>query len=246
MKTGLIGAMREEIQLLEHDIENLKIHEYGVRKFYEGTIGGNEVVMCLSGWGKVAAASTATSLINLFQVDQLVFIGMAGSLSPNLSIGDIVVADQLVQHDIDLSKLDIFGPLKPPFHKKFRFSVRPGAQRRALEAVKQFVYNLHDRKYPGINPEYLPKIHIGGIGTGDQFVASHKGKERISHHFPELLCTEMEGGAIGQVAEDYGVPCSVIRIISDNADDDAHDSFTRFLFEDISKISVEIARLMFV
>jgi adenosylhomocysteine nucleosidase len=56
----------------------------------------------------------------------------------------------------------------------------------------------------------------------------------------------MEGGAIGQVAEDYGVPCSVIRIISDNADDDAHDSFTRFLFEDISKISVEIARLMFV
>jgi len=246
MKTGLIGAMREEILLLEHDIQNLKVHQYGTRKFYEGTIGGKEVVMCLSGWGKVAAASTATTLINVFNVDQLVFIGMAGSLMENLQIGDIVVADQLIQHDVDLSRLDGFPGIEPPFYKKFRFPVRQGAQRRALEAVKQFTYNLHDDKYPDINKQYRPKIHIGAIGTGDQFVASQKGKDKIIERHPELFCTEMEGAAIGQVASDYHIPCSVIRIISDNADEEAHSTFAKFLFEDISKISVEIARLMFV
>ncbi|WP_372773881.1 5'-methylthioadenosine/adenosylhomocysteine nucleosidase [Mangrovibacterium sp.] len=246
MKTGLIGAMREEILLLEHDIENLKIVEHGVRKFYEGTIGGKEVVMCLSGWGKVAAASTATSLINLFGVDQIVFIGLAGSLKAHLEIGDIVVADKLVQHDIDLSRLDGFHGVEPPFYKKFRFPVRKSAQRRALEAVTQFGYNLHDKKYPEISSDYHPKVYIGAIGTGDQFVASAKGKEKITAHHPDLLCTEMEGAAIAQVAADYSIPCSVIRIISDNADEEAHDSFAQFLFRDISKISVEIARLMFV
>ena len=246
MKTGLIGAMHEEILMLEHDIENLKIGQHGARKFYEGTIGGKQLVMCLSGWGKVAAASTATSLLNLYRVDQLVFIGLAGSLQNHLEIGDIVVADQLIQHDVDLSRLDGFRGVEPPFYKKFRFQVKMDAQRRALEAVKQFVYNLHRKSYPDINPAYSPRIHLGAIGTGDQFIASPKGKGRINHHFPELLCAEMEGAAIAQVASDYGVPCSVIRIISDKADDNAHDSFARFLFEDISKISVEIARLMFV
>lgn len=246
MKTGLIGAMREEILLLENDIQNLKVHQFGARKFYEGTIGGKEVVMCLSGWGKVAAASTATTLINVFNVDQLVFIGMAGSLMENLKIGDIVVADLLIQHDVDLSKLDGFYGIEPPFYKKFSFPVRRGAQKRALEAVKQFTYNLNDGKYANIHTEYQPTIYIGAIGTGDQFVASRHGKDKIVDKYPELYCTEMEGAAIAQVAADYGVPCSVIRIISDNADDDAHHSFSKFLFEDVGKISVEIARLMFV
>lgn len=246
MKTGLIGAMREEILMLEHDIENLKITELGARKFYEGTIGGKEVVMCLSGWGKVAAASTATSLINLFQVDQLVFIGLAGSLMENLHVGDIVVADQLIQHDIDLKRLEGFPVVEKPFYKDFRFPVRKGAQRRALEALKQFSYNLYNGEYPNISSEYNPQVYIGAIGTGDQFVASPEQKNKITDAYPELFCTEMEGAAIGQVASDYGIPCSVIRIISDKADEDAHDSFARFLFEDISKISVEIARLMFV
>jgi len=246
MKTGLIGAMREEILMLEHDIQNLKIHQFGARKFYEGTIGGKEVVVCLSGWGKVAAASTATTLINVFKVEQLVFIGLAGSLMENLQVGDIVVADQLIQHDVDLTRLDGFGVIEPPFYKKFTFPVRKGAQKRALEAVKQFTYNLYGGKYPDIVGDYRPAIHIGAIGTGDQFIASRKGKEKIVEKHPELFCTEMEGAAIAQVASDYRIPCSVIRIISDNADDEAHQSFARFLSEDISKISVEIARLMIV
>ncbi|MGD9929653.1 MAG: 5'-methylthioadenosine/adenosylhomocysteine nucleosidase [Mangrovibacterium sp.] len=246
MKTGLIGAMREEILLLKHDIENMKVDQLGSREFYSGTIGGKEVVMCLSGWGKVAAASTATSLINLYGVDQLVFIGLAGSMQPHLHIGDIVVADRLIQHDVDLTRLEHFPNVEPPFWKSFQFDVRPDARQRALNAVQQFVRNLNDKKYPEIGEGYQPQIYTGAIGTGDQFVASPEGKTRISERFPEVLCTEMEGAAIAQVAADYGLPCSVIRIISDKADENAHEAFAEFLFENISRISVEIARLMFV
>ena len=246
MKTGLIAALREEIILLVDNIENLKVSKFGVREFYEGSIGGREVVLCLSGWGKVAAASTATTMINQFQVEQLIFIGLAGSLKEQLEIGDIVVADMLVQHDVDLSRLDGFAHLEAPFYKKFRFPVKPGAQKLALEAVKMFVFNLHAKRYPHISTEYNPKIHIGMIGTGDQFVASERGREKITHNFPEALCTEMEGAAIAQVASDYGVSCSVVRIISDKSDEAAHESFSKFLFDNIGKISVEIAKLMFV
>jgi len=246
MKTGLIGAMREEILLLKDEIKDLKTDQIGSREFYSGTIEGEEVVMCLSGWGKVAAASTATSMINLYRVDQLLLIGLAGSMQAHLEIGDIVVADKLIQHDVDLSKLDGFTDVKPPFWKSFEFEVYPLAWRRALNAGQQFIRNLNEQRYPAISATYHPQIYVGAIATGDQFIASDEGKNRISQRFPDVLCTEMEGAAIAQVAADYRIPCSVIRIISDQANEEAHQDFARFLFRDISRISVELAKLMFV
>lgn len=244
MKTGLIGAMKEEILLLKHDIQDLKVDKFGSREFYSGTINDKEVVMCLSGWGKVAAASTATSLINLFKVDQLVFIGLAGSMQNHLNIGDIVVANRLIQYDVDLSNPQGFHDIKPPFWKTFDFEVSTTSIDQTLAAIDKFILNLREKKYRSINSDYEPKIHVGAIGTGDQFVASPEGKERISKRFPEVLCTEMEGAAIAQVGADYKIPCTVIRIISDKADEDAHHSFAKFLFENISQISVEIAKLI--
>ncbi len=245
MRTGLIGAMQEEILLLKDDIENLKVETVGSRDFYSGTINGNEVVLALSGWGKVAAASTATSLLNLYKVDRLVFIGLSGSLHSHLNIGDIVVGDKLVQHDVDLSYLVDFPDVKPPFWKEFQFTMSQEAVQHSLEAVEKFTQNLKAGKYPKIGEEYDPQVYVGPIGTGDQFVASPEGKDRISSRYPEVLCTEMEGAAIAQVAADYEVPCTVIRIISDKADDNAHQAFVKFLFENISHISVEIAKLLF-
>ena len=244
MKTGLIGAMREEILLLKGEIENLKVEKIGPREFYSGTIGDKEIVMCLSGWGKVAAASTATTLINLFQVDQLVFIGLAGSMQANLDNGDIVIADKWVQHDVDLSMLHGFPDVKPPFWKKFEFDILPDHGEKARHAVEKFILNLRNGDYKSINISYQPKIYVGTIGTGDQFVATLEGKSRISKNFPQVLCTEMEGAAIAQVGADYGVPCTVVRIISDKADEAAHHAFTEFLFQNIGNISVEIAKLI--
>lgn len=244
MKTGLIGAMREEILLLKEDIQNLKTERLGSREFHSGTINKHELVMCLSGWGKVAAASTATTLINHYQVDQLVFIGLAGSVQPHLNIGDIVVANQLIQHDVDLSRLDGFPTVESPFWKTFEFDVFPDSGKNAIQAVDNFLLNLRKGDYPNINSGYSPTVHVGAIGTGDQFIASKEGKVRINERFPQVLCTEMEGAAIAQIGADYQVPCTVIRVISDKADEDAHDSFAKFLFEDISHISVELAKLI--
>lgn len=245
MKIGLIGAIKEEILLLKEEIQNLQATQIGSREFYSGTIGGHEMVICTSGWGKVAAASTATSLINLFRVDHLLFIGLAGSMQDHLKIGDIIVADKLIQHDVFLSRL-VEAQVEPPSRKIFEFEVSPAAWRRALTAGNQFIKNLKDGLYPAISTAYQPHIYVGAIATGDQFVAANAGKRQISERFPQVLCVEMEGAAIAQVAADYGISCSVIRIISDQADEDAHENFTDFLFSNISRISVEIARLMFV
>lgn len=245
MKIGLIGAIKEEVLMLKGEIHDLKTDRLGSREFYSGTIGGNEVVICTSGWGKVAAASTATSLINLFQADHLLFIGLAGSMKDHLKIGDIIVADRLVQHDVFLSRL-ADAHIELPSRKRFEFDVYPEAWRRAFSAASQFARNIDEGCYPAISEVYHPRIHVGTIATGDQFVATTEGKNRISQRFPGVLCVEMEGAAIAQVAADYGISCSVIRIISDQADEDAHEDFTTFLFSHISLISVEIAKLMFV
>lgn len=244
MKTGLIGAMHEEILLLKKDIKNLKTEQFGSREFHSGTINNEEVVMCLSGWGKVAAASTATTLINHYQVDQLIFIGLAGSIQAHLNIGDIVIANQLIQHDVDLTKLDGFSKIESPFWKDFSFKVMHESEVKASDAVDKFLINLRNGAYPSISSTYQPQVYIGAIGTGDQFVASKDGKVKISERFPQILCTEMEGAAIAQIGADYQVPCTVIRVISDKADEDAHDSFAKFLFENISHISVELAKLI--
>lgn len=244
MKTGIIGAMHEEILLLKKDIQQLKTEQFGSREFHSGTIDGKEVVMALSGWGKVAAASTATTLINHYQVDQLVFIGLAGSIQAQLHIGDIVVANQLIQHDVDLSRLEHFPEVKSPFWKDFSFKVLPQSEDKALQAVETFLTKLEAGAYPAISKEYAPQVHLGAIGTGDQFIASKDGKMRINERFPQILCTEMEGAAIAQVGADYQIPCTVIRVISDKADEQAHDAFAEFLFENISNISVEIAKLI--
>ncbi len=245
MKIGLIGAIKEEVLMLRDEINDLKTDRVGFREFYSGTIEGHEVVICTSGWGKVAAASTATSLINLFRVDHLLFIGLAGSMKDHLKIGDIIVADKLIQHDVFLSRLaDVHVEL--PSRKKFEFDVCPAAWRRAFAAASQFARNMDEGYYPAISDVYHPHIHVGAIATGDQFVATSEGKNLIGQRFPEVLCVEMEGAAMAQVAADYDIPCSVIRIISDQADEDAHENFTAFLFSNISRISVEIAKLMFV
>jgi len=244
MKTGLIGAMKEEILLLKEDIKNLKTEQFGSRQFYSGTINNQELVMCLSGWGKVAAASTATTLINHYQVDQLVFVGLAGSVQSHLDIGDIVVANKLIQHDVDLSRLDGFPTVESPFWKTFEFDVFPDSGAKAIQAVDKFLLNLRKGDYPNVHDSYNPSVYVGAIGTGDQFIASKEGKVRITERFPQILCTEMEGAAIAQVSADYKVPCTVIRVISDKADEEAHSSFAKFLFEDISHISVELAKLI--
>ncbi|MDX9883094.1 MAG: 5'-methylthioadenosine/adenosylhomocysteine nucleosidase [Prolixibacteraceae bacterium] len=243
MKTGLIGAMPQEILLFKNEIEGLHTQKAGPREFHSGKINGQEVVVCTSGWGKVAAASAATSLINLFGTDRILFVGLAGSLDPRLEIGDIVIAESLVQHDVDLSSLKGIGKMESPFWTDFHFPVKEEIRQKASKSAEMFVQNLQAKKYSNIEMKYSPRVYAGVIGSGDQFIASAEGKKRIRDKFPDMLCTEMEGAAIAQVAADYGVPFTAIRIISDKADEQASEVFVKFLLGNVACISVEIAKL---
>ena len=244
MKIGLVGAMHEEILMLKDEMKNVSSSKIGPREYFEGQLNGCEVVMCLSGWGKVAASSTATTMINHFKVNQLIFVGLAGALNNKLEIGDIVIGNKLIQHDVDLSLLNGFQQVQSPFWKDFSFAVNHNLVEKAQRACNQFIQNINSGYYKNLNDNYKPKVSVGSIGTGDQFVASNKGKQQILKKYPAILCTEMEGAAIAQVAADYEIDYLIVRIISDKADEHANTSFSDFLFENISEISVEIVKLL--
>ena len=243
MRTGIIGAMKEEILFLKEEFSEYQSVTVGCRTFYHGKIGEEEVVMAFSGWGKVAAASTATSLMNLFDVDRIVFIGLAGALQKHLKIGDIVVGSKLIQYDVDLSTLN-FPDVSPPFWKNFEFEISHNYVDIAEKAVSRFSQNLKAGLYHDLPTTYQPDIYIGEIGTGDRFVSSLESKDFITDRYPEILCTEMEGAAIAQVAADYKLPFVIIRIISDQANDEAAQTFTSFLFHNIGRISVEMIKIL--
>ena len=243
MRTGIIGAMKEEIFSLKEEFSEIKTISVGCRNIYHGKIGEEEVVMAISGWGKVAAASTTTSLINLFNVDRIVFVGLAGSLQNYLKIGDIVVGNKMIQHDVSLSTLD-FPDVKPPFRNSFEFETPEKYVGIAEKTVRKFSQNLKAGLYPDLPMTYQPDVFVGTIGTGDIFVSSEEHKKVITNKYPEILCTEMEGAAIAQVAADYNLPYIVIRIISDQSDDEAAQTFTSFLFHNIGRISVEMIKIM--
>ncbi|MFV0365843.1 MAG: 5'-methylthioadenosine/adenosylhomocysteine nucleosidase [Mangrovibacterium sp.] len=244
MKIGIIGAMHEEVMLLKQKLSHIKSTKHGARTFYESEYAHHEVVLCLSGWGKVAAAATTTTLVESFGVEQILFVGLAGSLQAQVCIGDIVVGNRLVQHDMDLKDFTMMGDILPPFYKKYAFQTPEPLVELGSHCAKELQAMLREGKCPAIHADYQPNVHIGAIGTGDQFVSSAEMKQTILLKYNELLCTEMEGAAIAQVANDYQVPYLIIRVISDNAADNAHEVFAKFLFEDIGHISVQLLQLL--
>lgn len=244
MRIGIIGAMHEEVMLLKSELNNVKVNERGSRTFYEGSFLEHEVILCLSGWGKSAAASTTSSLIEIFNVNQILFVGLAGSLQEHICIGDIVIGNELIQHDMDLKDFTMAGDVHPPFYKSYCFKTQTSLTALGANTAEEFKANLRVHAYPEINNSYQPNVHIGQIGTGDQFVSSVEMKQTILHKYPNLLCAEMEGAAIAQIANDYNVPFLIIRVISDNAADNAHEVFAKFLFENIGNISVQLIKLL--
>ena len=103
MTIGVIGAMPEEVALLARDLEGARPERRGARDYLRGRLHGRDVVVVFSGWGKVASASTATTLIEVFGVEAVVFTGVAGALAADLAVGDVVIGTELLQHDLDAS-----------------------------------------------------------------------------------------------------------------------------------------------
>lgn len=246
MKTGTLGimaAMEEELGLLLQEIQALEIQLVGKRKFYLGKLWGRPVVATFSQWGKVAASTTATSMILKFDVSQLVFVGVAGALQAGLKVGDVVVGDRLVQHDIDCRP--IFPRFEIPLKQTSFLSTDREEKTLLLAAAKQFVDSLQtsylQRSISAFGID-KPRVIEGLIATGDQFISSEKKRKELGECLPEIACVEMEGAAVAQVCLDFELPFSIVRIISDSADSDAEFDFKNFIEEVAEKFSLGILK----
>lgn len=213
MKYGVICAMEEEIQsLLANLVLNKKTNIQGI-EFYEGLIGSTPVVLVRSGIGKVEAGITAALLVTNFEVDALIHSGSAGGIGSGLKVGDVVLSSEVAYHDVDATAFGYeYGQLP---QQPARFT----ADEKLIKSVKN-----------AANESDLNVIE-GLIVTGDQFIASKEATDKILKNFPDALCCEMEGAAIGQVAHQFEKPFLVIRAMSDTGDDNANVSFDDFIIE---------------
>ena len=224
---AIISAMQEEIQALLNKLQNVSTIKKGMRTYYVGILFNKKVVLVFSRWGKVAAAATTTQLINDFDLDEIIFTGVAGGIHPNLNIGDVVIGKNLFQHDLNAS----------PFYKRFEIPIikklfletkNPDS---LIAATTIFLQNYH--RYVKLNDAQIfditkPKLVFGDIASGDQFISSLKKIAKLNKQIPSAICVEMEGAAVAQICYEYDMPFSIIRIISDKANDNATIDFSKF------------------
>ena len=233
MKIGVIGAMPQEVALLARDLAGARTERRGARDYLSGRLAGHEAVVVFSGWGKVASASTATTLIEVFGVDAVVFTGVAGALAADLAIGDVVIGDDLLQHDLDASAVPGIARYEVPLLGVSRFKADARLVELAQSAAGRY---LAERLADDVGPDHLrefglnsPAVRTGLIVSGDQFISSPDRVRDILADLPDALCVEMEGAAVAQVCFEHGKPCVVLRVISDKADHAAPVDFPRFL-----------------
>lgn len=243
MCIGIISAMPEEIEAIQILLQIEKKIVKGMRTYYQGSLYNKKVILVFSRWGKVASATTATQLINDFNVEEIIFTGVAGGVQPDVFVGDIVIGKDLYQHDMDGSPL--VKAFEVPLLGKSAFSTHLEKRHQLAQASDRFLQNKNEylSKEQFINFEIKrPKVHIGDIASGDQFISSSEQSLKIISNLPTVKCVEMEGAAVAQVCYEYKVPFSIIRTISDNANHHAHVDFPKFAKEIASKYALGILR----
>ena len=216
------------------------------RDYWLGHWHGHELVAVLSRIGKVAAATTATVLIERFEVDRIVFTGVAGGLAEGVAVGNVVVASELLQHDMDASPL--YPKHEVPMTGMSRFPADSALSRALLRAARSVLELPVETLGPEAIAEFnlsAPRVHEGLILSGDRFVATSAESQALRHALPEALAVEMEGAAVAQVCHDYGLPFAALRTISDRADDAAHVDFQRFVDQVASRYSAAVLEAYF-
>ncbi len=243
--TALVSALHEELAAVLALMPDERQQTVGGRTFWRGHLHGHEVVAVLSGIGKVAAATTATALIERFGVQRIVFTGVAGGLGGGVNVGDVVVATQFLQHDMDASP--IFPRHEVPGYGRSTFeadALLTAQVARASEQVLRALPSLLGTDVLNAFGLQAPRCHQGLLISGDRFVSTTTESLALREALPEALAVEMEGAAFAQVCHDYGVPLAVVRTISDRADDAAHVDFPRFLREVASRYSAAIVEAL--
>ncbi len=212
MKIGIIGAMEIEVDHLKAEMTTERTVDKAGMKFFEGKIGDTDVVVVQCGVGKVNAAACVQVLCDCFDVTHVINTGVAGSMDADIDIGDIVVSEDAIYHDFDVTPLG------------YKPGEVPGVGTVSFPADKM----LHDCAVKAVQ-EAAPDIHVfsGRVVSGDQFIAGNDQKKSI-HDLVGGMCTEMEGTAIAQVAYLNKVPFVIIRAISDKADNSGSEDYPTF------------------
>lgn len=234
----LIAAMQAESGVVTRTL--------GRRDYHVGTVHGVRCVVTLARVGKVAAAATASALIHVFDVDAVVFTGVAGGVGADVHVGDVVVGETLLQHDMNAEPL--FPRHEIPLLARSRFDADRVLADALAAACERFVEQegaALAARFSAALPRFntaLPRVHRGLVISGDQFVASAAAVAALREALPDALAVEMEGAAIAQVCHEYDVPCAVVRTISDTADEHASTSFSSFLTEIAGTYSTGVLR----
>lgn len=242
-----MGAMPEEIEGIIDLMTNVEQVTLGMRTYYTGQLNNRNVVVVFSRWGKVAAATTVTTLALHFGITELIFTGVAGAIHPKLHIGDVVIATRLVQHDMDARPL--LSQFEIPLLQKTYLETDSALRQSAVSAVENMVENSHLHQVT--EEQFLnkfgitkPAVYTGDIASGDHFFSDAKAKHRLLEILPETLCVEMEGAAVAQVCYEYQIPFVVIRTISDVADEHSPLDFPLFVRHIASRYSVAVIKSM--
>lgn len=209
-KLAIMGAMEEEIEPLLAYFDKVNVVEFANNKYYEVNYKGLDIVIAYSKIGKVFASLTATTMIEKFSCDTLLFSGVAGAINPNLHIGDLIIADKLCQHDLDITA---FG------HPN---GFVPGGK--VFVETTKFLRDIAKK----VATQNNLKVIEGTIATGDQFVHSTERKDFIQSSF-KADALEMEGASVAVVCDALNIPFFILRAISDSADMDAGFDFDEFL-----------------
>jgi adenosylhomocysteine nucleosidase len=229
---GIMSAMPEELAglLAEMGRPTWTIRA-GMRTYHRGVLWGSPAIVVFSRWGKVAAATTATYLIEHFGVDRIFFTGVAGAADPSLHVGDVVVADKLYQHDLDARPR--FARHEVPLLGVDALETDPQLRQRVLDAsVKFLAHDLRAEVSEDMLREFhitQPRVVLGAIASGDRFIANRSDLRQLQQDLPAIACVEMEGAAVAQVCYEYGVPLAVVRTISDAADESAPSASSTFV-----------------
>ena len=212
MRIGIICAIPNELRYF--NFTEIPIQKFGERTFYKGSHDKHELILVQSGLGKVNAAVVSTLLIEKFECELLLFSGVAGGIDPGIEIGEVIIGESLIQYDYGTLKNRELLPFRPG-------SIPTGESKNELE------YSL-DPKIKHKIKVSLPNVRMGIILTGDVFLQCEETQKELFEKYG-AQAIDMEGAAVAQVAEQFGIPAIVVRCLSDLAGADSQKLSSKFL-----------------
>ena len=212
MRIGIICAIPNELRYF--NFTEIPIQKFGERTFYKGSHEKHELILVQSGLGKVNAAVVSTLLIEKFECELLLFSGVAGGIDPGIEIGEVIIGESLIQYDYGTLKNRELLPFRPG-------SIPTGESKNELE------YSL-DPKIKHKIKVSLPNVRMGIILTGDVFLQCEETQKELFEKYG-AQAIDMEGAAVAQVAEQFGIPAIVVRCLSDLAGADSQKLSSKFL-----------------